>query len=67
MTLEDLIDNFASNHSHNLTKEEYAKLAQFIVEDSRGTHDPKSSVAIKVAKQILRNVLRREIDTQGDL
>lgn len=64
LSLEDLLDNFDSSHSHNLTKEQYTKLSQFIMEDSRGTHDVKSSISIKIAKQILKNVLRREIDSQ---
>lgn len=64
LTLQEICDNFDFNKSHNLSKEEYKKIAQFIVEDGQTTSDNKLSVPIKVAKQILKTLLRREIGSK---
>lgn len=38
VTMQDICDSFNFSKSHNLTKAEYTKLAQFIVEDGQGSN-----------------------------
>lgn len=38
VTMQDICDSFEFSKSHNLTKSEFTKLAQFIVEDGQGNH-----------------------------
>ena len=40
-----------------ISRDEYAKISQFIIED--GNNQAKSSINKKVAKQILKNLLKR--------
>jgi RNase P protein component len=42
-----------------LTKEECTKIAQFVVED--GNAEVKLSISKKIAKQIFRNLFKREL------
>lgn len=67
ISLQNLIANFEINRVHNLSKEEYVKIARFAIEDGSGKADLLTATPITVVRQVLNKLLQREIEDKSDL
>jgi hypothetical protein len=59
ISLQNLLANFEINRIHNLTKNEYIKIARFAIEDGSGKADLKTTASISLVRQILNKLLLR--------
>ena len=61
ISLQQLVENLAGSGEVCLSREEAYRVARYIVEDGTNRADDSAAVGVALARQVLRNLLKREL------